>query len=364
MKIISRYLVREITGPFILGLLFFNFVLFVGIIFDLMELIFVENISPLQVGKLVLFKVPAFFDIVIPMSVLFAGLLGFGRLSADGEIIALRSSGVSLFQISTPLLVVVFILTCFALYFSAYVTPWCNRHYKQIYREILLKRPTLKIKERAIADFKGKKLYVRHLDRENNEMEEVILYEFLPRPVRRFPQITLAQRGRFEKDALYLEEVTVYRIGENYRITQRGKFDLQTLYISSEIPKLGFKEVTSEEMSLEELRKKLEEERAKKRLNEEKIRKIAIDFHTRIALPLATFFIGILSIPLGIKLERGEKSISLGVSLGIVVVYYLFLSAGQFLAREGIMPPFLAVWFPNILIIIATIYLNLMLRNL
>jgi lipopolysaccharide export LptBFGC system permease protein LptF len=290
---------------------------------------------------------------------LFAALLSFGRLSSDGEITALRSSGISLFQISTPLLVVVLILTSVSLYFSASVTPWCNHRYKETYREMLLQRPTLQIKEKTITDLKGKKVYVYHLDREGYEMEKVILYEFPPHQVRKFPQITLSERGKFEGEALHLEKVTVYRIGENYRIIQRGKFDSQTIYLSNQLPGLGSKERSMEEMSLGELGEKLREERIKKEPNDEKIRKIAVDFHTRIAIPLATFFIGILAIPLGIKLERGEKSISLGISLSIIVIYYMLLSAGQFLGKEGIMPPLLAMWFPNILIIVAGIYLNL-----
>jgi len=86
MKIIHRYVLKEVISSFAFGFLFFNFILFIGVIFELMELIFIENIPVLRVGKLVLFKVPAFFDIVIPVSVLFAALLSFGRLSSDGEI--------------------------------------------------------------------------------------------------------------------------------------------------------------------------------------------------------------------------------------------------------------------------------------
>ena len=359
MKIIHRYVLKEVISSFVFGFLFFNFILFIGVIFELMELIFIENIPVLRVGKLVLFKVPAFFDIVIPVSVLFAALLSFGRLSSDGEITALRSSGVSLLQVGTPLLAFALSLTLISLYFSAYLTPWCNQHYKETYYRILLERPTLQIKERTITDLKGKKLYTYHLNPESYEMEEIVIYEFLPGRVHRFPQLTLAKKGKFTGKTLQLKDVTVYRIGENYRITQRGKFSSQTIYLDKQISGPGIREKATEEMDLRELGKRLKEERIKERPNEEKIRKLAVDFHTRIAIPLATLFIALLAIPLGIKLGRGEKSISLGISLLIIIIYYLLLLAGQFLGKGGIISPFLAIWLPNLLITAGAIWLNL-----
>jgi len=346
-------------SSFVLGFLFFNFILFIAVIFELTELIFVENVPVLQVGKLVLFKTPAFFDIVIPVSVLFAALLTFGRLSSNGEITALRSSGVSLLQIGMPLLAFALALTATSLFFSAYLTPLCNRYYKGTYREILLERPTLQIKEKTITDLEGKKLYTYHLNPENYEMEEIVIYEFPPEGIHRFPQLTLAKKGKFTGKILQLRNVTLYRIGENYRIKQRGEFNSQTIYLESRVPKPGLKERTTEEINLQELEEKIREERIKERPNEEKIRKLAVDFHTRIAVPLATFFIALLAIPLGIKLERGEKSISLGISLFIITIYYLLLLVGQFLGKGGITPPFLGIWLPNLLIITVGVWLNL-----
>ncbi|MEA3485230.1 MAG: LptF/LptG family permease, partial [Candidatus Aerophobetes bacterium] len=234
MKIIHRYILKEIMSSFVLGFLFFNFILFIAAIFELMELIFVENIPALEVGKLVLFKTPAFFDIVIPVSVLFSALLTFGRLSSDGEITALRSSGVSLLQVGTPLLALALALTATSLYFSAYLTPLCNHYYKETYRQILLERPTLQIKEKTITDLKGKKLYTYHLNPENYEMEGILIYEFPPEGAHKFPQLTLAKKGKFIGKILQLKDVTLYRIGENYRIIQRGTFNSQNIYLETQ----------------------------------------------------------------------------------------------------------------------------------
>ncbi len=358
MKILNRYILKEISSAFIFGFIFFNFILFIGIIFDLTELIFIENVPLAEVGKLVLFKIPSFFDIVIPVSLLFASLLSFGRLSSEGEIITMRSSGISLFHIMGLLLLFAFSLTLGSLLFSLSVTPWCNQHYKKTYQRIILQRPTIQVKERIITNFKEKKLYTYHINPKDYEMQEIVLYEFPSEGNYIFPQITLARQGKFEDETLKLKKVTFYRFGNNYRIYQRGRFDSQTLYLTPQVPGEAAEKKAIGELSLWEISQKLNSEKTKPKPDEEKIRKLAVDFHGRIAIPLATFLLGLIAVPLAIKIKRGEKSISLGISLVITVVYYVLFLTGRFLGGGGLLPPYLAMWLPNILLSTAGIWLS------
>ena len=358
MKILNRYILKEISSAFIFGFIFFNFILFIGIIFDLTELIFIENVPLVDVGKLVIFKIPSFFDIVIPVSLLFASLLSFGRLSSEGEIIAMRSSGISLFHITGLLLLFAFSLTLGSLLFSFSLTPWCNQYYKKTYQKIIFQRPTIQVKERIITNLKERRLYTYHIDPKNYEMQEIVLYEFASDGNYIFPQITLAQQGKFEEEILKLKKVTFYRFGNNYRIYRRGRFDSQTVYLTPQVPEKAAEEKDIGELSLWEIGQKLSLEKTKPKLDEEKIRKLAVDFHGRIAIPLATFLMGLIAVPLAIKIKRGEKSISLGISLIITVAYYVLFMAGRFLGRGGLLPPYLAMWLPNILLSAAGIWLS------
>jgi len=308
---------------------------------------------------LVLFQLPAFFDLVIPVSILFAILLAFGQLSSRGEITALRSGGVSLFQIEKSVLFLAILLSFLALCSSTYLTPWCNSEYKRTYREIILRRPILQVKEKIITDLKNLKLYTYRLDPKTHRMEGVILYEFLPEGDRLFPRITLAQRGWFQEDVLQLEEASFYQLGENYRITQQGKFSSQTLYLKAYFPQKAMEKKTPDEMNLTELREMLEKEKTNPSPSQERIRRLEVDFHGRVAIPLATFLLSLIAIPLGIRIERGEKSISLGISLIIVVAYYVLFLAGKLMGQEGLLPVYLAMWFPNILIGAAGVWLHL-----
>ncbi|MBA7471441.1 hypothetical protein ES707_06747 [subsurface metagenome] len=358
MKILNRYILKEISSAFIFGFIFFNFILFIGIIFDLTELIFIENVPLVDVGKLVIFKIPSFFDIVIPVSLLFASLLSFGRLSSEGEIIAMRSSGISLFHITGLLLLFAFSLTLGSLLFSFSLTPWCNQYYKKTYQKIIFQRPTIQVKERIIINLKERRLYTYHIDPKNYQMQEIVLYEFPSDGNYIFPQITLAQQGKFEEEILKLEKVTFYRFGNNYQIYRRGRFDSQTVYLTSRVPEKTAEERAISELSLWQIGQKLSLEKTKPKPDEEKIRKLAVDFHGRIAIPLATFLMGLITVPLAIKIKRGQKSISLGISLIIIVAYYVLFMAGRFLGRGGLLPPYLAMWLPNILLSAAGIWLS------
>jgi len=359
MKILHRYVLKEILSSFIFGFLFFNFILLIGIIFDLTELIFIQNAPFFEVAKLLLFKLPSFFNIIIPLSLLFASLLTFGRLSAEGEIVAFLSSGISLLRIEGALLIFALFLSVSSLYFSCSLTPWCNYRYSQTYEKIIFARPTIQIKERTITDLESKKLYVYHVDSRTHKMQEIVLYEFLPQADFLFPQITIAKEGEFEKEILKLSGVAFYRFGKNYRITQQGKFDFESIYLESQFSQKEREWKRNDELSLSEISRKLKKEKAKETPNIGEIKKLSVEFHGRIAVPLATFLLGLIAIPLGIRIKRGEKSLSLGVSLIVAIVYYVLFLAGRFLGEGGLLPPYLAMWLPNILLGIAGIWLSM-----
>jgi len=359
MKILHRYILKEILSSFLFGFLFFNFILLIGIIFDLTELIFIGNVPFLEVAKLLLFKLPSFFDIVIPLSLLFASLLTFGRLSAEGEIIAFLSSGISLLRIEGAVLIFALGLSISSLYFSWSLTPWCNYHYSQTYEKIIFTKPTIQIKERTIIDLEGRKLYAYYVDPKTDKMQEIILYEFLPQADLLFPQIAIAKEGEFKKETLKLKEVTLYRFGKNYRLIQQGEFDSQNIYLGEQFSQKEREWKRNNELSLGEISQKLKKEKVKETPNPEEIKELSIEFHGRIAIPLATFLLGLIAIPLGIRIKRGEKSLSLGISLIVAIVYYVLFLAGRFLARAELLPPHLAMWLPNILLGIAGLWLTI-----
>ncbi len=358
MKIFHRYILKDILASFVVGFLFFNFILLIGVIFDLTELIFIKKAALLEVLKLLLFMLPSFSNIVIPLSLLFATLLTFGRLSAEGEIIAFLSSGISLFRIENTLLVFAFILTGVSLFFSWYIAPWCNYQYSQTYEGIIFARPTTQIKEGTITDVEGRKLYTHYIDPKTDKMKEIILYEFIPQGDFLFPQLIIAREGEFKKEVLYLREAALYRFGKNYRLLQQGKFDSQSIYLNNQFSQDEREWKRDNELSLNEIGQKIEKEKAKENPDPGEIKELSIEFHSRIAVPLATLLFALIAVPLGITMKRKGKSLSLGVSLMIAIGYYVLFLAGKFLARAELLPPYQAIWLSNVLLGILAIWLT------
>ena len=102
-KILHRYVFREVLTPFLLGLGVFTFVLLIARLLKLIELVVNRGLPPMQILRLIGYLMPAFLEVTVPMAMLLAILIAFGRLSADSEMIAMRSSGLSIYQLVPPI---------------------------------------------------------------------------------------------------------------------------------------------------------------------------------------------------------------------------------------------------------------------
>src|SRR5690606_21515807 len=100
--LIDRYLLREFLGPFAGSVIGFTIILLSGLLFELTDLILVKKVPAGTVVKMLLYKLPGLATVSLPIGVLFATLMGLGRLVKDSELTALRSSGVSFRRLSIP----------------------------------------------------------------------------------------------------------------------------------------------------------------------------------------------------------------------------------------------------------------------
>ena len=125
-RILNRYLFLEVLVPFFFGLAVFTFVLLIARILKLVELVVNRGVPLLDILKTFSLILPAFLEVTVPMALLLAILLGFGRLASDSEVVALKTSGVSLYQMTIPIAVFT-ALACLATFAIAiWVRPWSN----------------------------------------------------------------------------------------------------------------------------------------------------------------------------------------------------------------------------------------------
>ncbi len=130
-RTLSYYVVSEILPPFFLGLMAFTFILLTGRMLKLVELLVTRGVPLSQIGKLFVLILPTFLEMTVPMALLLGILVGLSGLSNDHEILALKASGISPFQILWPIAMVALFVSLLTLLITTLVRPAANLELKK-----------------------------------------------------------------------------------------------------------------------------------------------------------------------------------------------------------------------------------------
>src|SRR6202045_1934462 len=130
ITILDRYVAREVLGPFVAGVGLLTFALVAGRLLKLTEMVVNHGVTLRDVLSLMGFIMPAFLELTFPMAVLLGVLIGFGRMSADRELIAARACGISLYRLAIPVIAVALVVYAMASWFAFSVRPWANSNIK------------------------------------------------------------------------------------------------------------------------------------------------------------------------------------------------------------------------------------------
>jgi LPS export ABC transporter permease LptG/LPS export ABC transporter permease LptF len=357
MRRLDRYIFAEILGPLALGFLVYTFILLLQALFKAAELIIRSGVAFGTIGELLLLSMPSIVVLTIPMSLLFGILIAIGRLSADSELVAIRASGISLFSLYRPILVLSLALTGLNVYFMAEVLPQGNHALQQLRVEILTQSLTEEIQPRIPhTGWANKVLYVFEAPPGERRWKGVFLSDAVPTQEN---EIWLAEWGRAHSDGsevvLSLENASVHvvdlRHPEDYRLAHYQSID-------QKLPSAVQQPATSAKRGLRELALRDLIDHAFGSEHPEMIRKLAeIELHKKFSIPAACLVFGLLGLPLGFSNARGGRSSGFAISIGVILVYYVILNSGEDVAREGTVPVWLAVWFPNLALLALGIFL-------
>ena len=344
------YILKEILPIFLIGLMIFTFILLMDKILKLIELIVTRGVNISQILMLLLFISPSFLIFTIPMAVLLAILLAFGRLSSDSEITALKASGMSLYQLFLPVIIFsisAYLLTTFLVFYGL---PWGNRGFKATLYLIAQTKADIEIKERVFNDtFEGLVVYVDKVPIQGKRMEGILIYDERDRE----KLITIFAKEGFlvsnpksQEVILKLSNGDIHRTEHRDNVYQKVKFDTYDLKLelSKVFTTIG-KKLKDKEMSLDEIKEKMEEMRKKG----EDITLLEVQIHKRYAFPFACIIFGVIGVPLGIQPRRSGRSYGFIFSILIILAYYISLTASEILAARHTIPAFLAGWAPNFL---------------
>lgn len=360
--IINKYILREIAFPFFMTLLVFTFVLIIGKILQIMDLMVNKGVLFISILKMILFTMHAFLIFTIPISLLIAILIGLGRLSGDNEITVMKSSGVSLYQLFVPIAFMSVLAFVFSLTIGL-LAPLSNFAMKNLLFEIVKQKASIGIKEKVFNDdFRGLVIYADRIPLEGNFMEGVMVND--TRLVKE-PTTIIAPKGYLRSDLksmkviLRLERGSIHSVEsglKTYKKTDFGSYDVlldmgTALSESAKSTSKGSVDMTIREL-LVNMRKGGIDDAAR--------RDMIIELNKKFSIPLSCLVFAIIGIPLGIVSRRSGKSRGFAVGLFVVTFYYTLQLAGEALGETGKLPPVIAVWAPNILVGSLGTYLFLM----
>jgi len=348
-KIIHRYIFKEIASSFIIILFILTFVLLMGKILQVMDLVINKGISVFAIAKLILFLLPSLMLFTIPIALLIAILIAMGRLSADNEITALKTSGISLMQIYYPVAIaslIAFIITIIVGYF---LVPQSNFATKRLLFTIAQQNANIGIKEKVFnSDFKGFLFYADRIPVNKNYMEGIVISD---NRIIGEQNTILAKKAFLVSDPesmtlkLKLENGSIHTVSSDlkkYRKIDFKNYDIN-LDLSTALANLEESSKSSTEMTMTELLEKMK----KPGMEKAAVRELAIEVHKKFSIPLSSIFFGLLALPLGINSHRSIKSRGFAVGIIVVSLYYLLRIGGEALVETGYISPEIGVWTPN-----------------
>ena len=361
-RLLDRYLLRETVGPLTLGLLVFTFLALLQELFQLAELIIERDVEIRVVLQLLAYTLPQIIVLTIPMAFLFAILLAIGRMAADSELVAMRASGISLFSVYRPILFMSLLLAAATTYLMTVTLPAGNKATSELQLAILKRNVNQQVKPRVFYDgLQERVLYVFESAENEDGWRGVFLADAVPGPEQ---QVIVGETGRINvtpgngrPPVLMFGLADVHEVDTNDPSTYRLQ-RLRDANIVIEDSLLRHNEglvlakgVRS--MTLSELVERAEVPG----LPDQERNKTLVEIHKKFAIPGACLVFGLYGIPLGFRNRRSGRSSGFLISVTMFLFYYVMLGNGEEAAVNGQVPPWLAMWAPNMLLVVLGTFL-------
>ena len=364
-KLIDRYVLGEVVPPFLVGLLLIMFVLLMNQVLLLADLFINKGVPILQALRVLGLLIPSILVFALPMAVLMGVLGGLARLSADSEIVAFRSLGIGPHRLARPLLAFGFFGLFLTLPLALYVAPRANNAWVRTMTESVIARVRLDVEPLEFNETLPDMVFlVRDVGRD--KVWHDVFACMGKDPLN--PRLVMARSGTVrlypEKQRAILELTD----GHVYSgpLAAPGEDTLTTFErLEEEIDVEGlFPSISNEkrvrEKDIGELVRDLRSLKAASpagRPDSRQIRAHRIEIHKKLALPAACLVFAFIGLPLGIMTGRAGRTGGFSLGMGIIILYYALITAGEKMAMDGRLSAFLGMWGPDIVLAVAGAWL-------
>ncbi len=371
MRIITRYILREVTSHALLGGVLFTFVLFMRDLGRILELVVRDSASMADVARIFLFTLPNALTLTIPMAVLVGILLGLSRLAADSEITAMRAAGMGALDFVRIVSIVSIVALGLGLLNSLYLAPYSASALLTLEDSLKSSQASFEVEPRVFyEDFKNYVLYVQDIRPASGAA--LWHHVFLANLTQPGPNITTADEAVVVNETTPTtatdanpqsspttppQSTSSIRLhllnGGQHQMsdTDPSQYNIST-FVTSDIPiqtgaqedtHLGRADTPILSLSLSELIRRGEHSSAPD------ARIYRIEFNKRFSYPFACLVLMLVGVPLGISSKRGGKSTGFVLTILLVFVYYVLSLVGIAFAKSGKLDPFIGVWGANLI---------------
>src|SRR5258707_6589852 len=356
MKLIDKFVSRELLVNVLFAIAVLSLVLVVGNIFRKLLPLLVNHDVPVEyLLAFIAYVFPFSLIFTIPWGLLTAILLVFGRLSADNELIALRANGVSVPRVAVSLGVIALVCTALCLWLTVQVSPATQKKLRSTIFDLATRDPmALFGTDQVIDEFPGRKIYVGK--KEGNKLENFTHCEMNDNVLA--VKVTYARTGMLEAD-LANKQILMHLYQARYQARdENNPLDLTkirdginmaegTLPISlEELYEKEKKRPSRSALSIEQLLEQLKSENKNERSASR------TEINKRFSFPFSCVAFAIIGVPLGVTAHRRETSIGFAMGLIVATTYFLFVIVGDTLRGNPHAHPELLSWFPNVLFIV------------
>jgi len=394
VTILQRYALRQFIAPFFLAIAILAFVLLMDRLFLLADLLVRKGVAVVVVGEIMLLSLPFVVGVCAPLGSLIAGVMTFGRMAQDNEVRVIRAAGIPLVRVFLPTAVCCLLLMVAMVAFNGFAVPESQHEVRNLLTDVARKKPALRIREGVFMDdFGSYMIYIGGMDQRRSRVTNVAIFE--KKKGNEPPGFVTAPEGDISYTAddrymiLTLLDGEMHELNDNdtYR---RLSFRRHTINIQLDVDMIRRdREYRSDqEMVMPQLIQKARLLRAEQRKIEEQVAEVTAraavneaeklrldelatrlrykrlevvryetEFQKQLSLAFSCFFFLLFGAPVGILLRRGGIGTGFIVGLLFFALYYVLLLAGQNLADQGRLPPFIGMWLPNILLVVPVLEL-------
>lgn len=349
MRILTRYILKEVLSHAFLGGVLFTFVLLMPNLPSLMELIVRNSASLGMVAEIFFLMLPNMFTVTIPMAVLVGILLGLSRLAADSEITAMRASGIGVWSFVGVVAIVAVTGWGADLANTLYLAPAATEATRRLESELLNAQASYEVQPRVFnEEFKNYVFYVQDVRASSgsSRWRQIFLADLsdpgTPKITTGATATVVSRKGEGAVMRLRdgTEHQTIANQPDQYNVSTFAQTDLPLALSAQSDTHITRGDAPMLAMSNSELRAHGAGPRG---------RPYQIEFQKRFAFPAACLVLMLVGVPLGISSRRGGKGAGFVLTIALVFVYYFLSSTGTALARQSKLPVVVGVWLVNIL---------------